>query len=449
MVSSEVDGWVSQTESPPERDDKLPIFFDAKMSIFLQRNELIAHKDNGMGVRSEPEQPSQQPMTFAGKGIFAPVEIREINWATHFLPKIDPAAKSKDILEAYARPNPVEEHCLLVLNSAWEEVSSKMYEYDKWAHFRIETELVSELLERRMLVLYKMYEMELKTKVDEHRANFDPDVHFANYDHMCIRFLDRELKVIIMQHRALRLLAGLPLLVPESSVAGSTRDDILQITWTVGRITSKQGTTLDQEAERQPAKEAEQRILAIEHQAHAEEQPAPKDEETVRIEQQAQEKIDEISHVVQNVEESEAEAETVNSQEHHAQDEEHQAQATEHRAQDEELPTQADEQQAHEQHAQEEPAQQAEQEVERQAQAGSSHSSPSCSSSYVHFPTSDANNEDHQGHSPSGLQMVRYTADGENNSDEDEEDFAQAGPQPINFSRPQADLMLLRSSIGE
>ncbi|KZV36756.1 hypothetical protein F511_38466 [Dorcoceras hygrometricum] len=125
------------------------------------------------------------------KGIFAPVEIREINWATHFLTKIDPAAKGKEILETFARPNPVEEHCLMVLKSYWEDVSSKMCNYYKWIHFRTavrlnnvtaitpieilakiedqflfwaETELVSELFELRISVLYKLYEME--TKID-------------------------------------------------------------------------------------------------------------------------------------------------------------------------------------------------------------------------------------------------------------------------------------------
>ncbi|KZV47705.1 Apocytochrome F [Dorcoceras hygrometricum] len=76
----------------------------------------------------------------------------------------------------------------------------------------VETELVSELLKRLMLVQCKLYEMELKKKVDEHRANFDPAELSANYYHMCIRFLDRELKEMIKQHRALRNLAGLPLL---------------------------------------------------------------------------------------------------------------------------------------------------------------------------------------------------------------------------------------------
>ncbi|KZV46766.1 DNA helicase isolog (ISS) [Dorcoceras hygrometricum] len=58
-------------------------------------------------VRSKPEQPAQPSSTMYGGGmVFAPIEIREINWATHFLPKIDPAAKGKQILEAFARLNP-------------------------------------------------------------------------------------------------------------------------------------------------------------------------------------------------------------------------------------------------------------------------------------------------------------------------------------------------------
>ncbi|KZV33482.1 hypothetical protein F511_34577 [Dorcoceras hygrometricum] len=206
-------------------------------------------------------------------------------------------------------------------------------EFMPWA----ETELVSKLLEWRMLVLYKMYEKELKKK-----------------------------------HRALRLLAGLQLMVPESLVTGSSQDDILKITWTEGRIMSNQGTTTpDQEKEKQQPKEAEHMILAIEHRAHEEEQPAPEAEETARIEHQAQEHIEEISRIVENVDGAEAD----DSVEHEAHDEE-EHQEEEHRAQKKECPAQADEQQAHERQAQEEPAQQEEQPDEHQAQAGSSPSSP-------------------------------------------------------------------------
>ncbi|KZV22934.1 zinc finger CCCH domain-containing protein 1 [Dorcoceras hygrometricum] len=213
------------------------------------------NKERSIVINTEPEQPDQQSMTFAGL----------------------------------------------------EYVSSKMAEYDEWAHFRTEvrlntitsmtpitnlakienelmpwaeTELVSELLKWRMLVLYKMYEVELKKKVDEHRPNFDPARPSENNDHMCIRFLYHDLKKI----------------------------------------------------------------------AHEEEQPASEAEETARNEQQAQEQIEEISRIVQNVEETMA----MNYQEYQAQEEEHQVQTDEQQAQEV--------QPAHE--------------VERQAQAGSSHSSP-------------------------------------------------------------------------
>ncbi|KZV28688.1 hypothetical protein F511_12214 [Dorcoceras hygrometricum] len=44
---------------------------------------------------------------------------------------IDPVAKGKGIMDAFAWPNPVEEHCMLVLKSAWEDVSDRMADYDK------------------------------------------------------------------------------------------------------------------------------------------------------------------------------------------------------------------------------------------------------------------------------------------------------------------------------
>ncbi|KZV52270.1 hypothetical protein F511_39347 [Dorcoceras hygrometricum] len=271
-------------------------------------------------VRVEPKQPAQpsstqQPMTYGGGMVFSPIEIREIHWSIHFPPKIEPIAKGKKILEEFARPNPVDEHCLLVIQTDLEAVSLKMSEYDEWARFRsevrlntihsmtpitdlakvkdefipwTETELVFELLKKRMLVQCKLYEMEMKKKADEHRDNFNPATPSANYDHMCIWFLDHELKEMIKQHRAQRHLAGLPLLVPDSSVTGwhlaglpllvpessvtGWFDDIPQLTWTEGRITSNQGTTTPDQAgtDEKSAKAVEQKILAIENRAQKE-----------------------------------------------------------------------------------------------------------------------------------------------------------------------------------
>ncbi|KZV20357.1 hypothetical protein F511_16425 [Dorcoceras hygrometricum] len=91
-----------------------------------------------------------------------------------------------------------------------------MSSFDEWAHFRTEvrlntitsmtpitsfvkveddnmtsaeTERVSELLKRRMLVQCRLYEKDLHDAVDSHRAKFDPTAPYVNYDHMCIRFL--------------------------------------------------------------------------------------------------------------------------------------------------------------------------------------------------------------------------------------------------------------------
>ncbi|KZV56915.1 hypothetical protein F511_21806 [Dorcoceras hygrometricum] len=75
-------------------------------------------------------------MKFLVKGIKTPVEIREINRATYFLPKINPAANGKPILDIFANPNPVEEHCHLVLKSSWEDVSDRMVAFDECVHFR-------------------------------------------------------------------------------------------------------------------------------------------------------------------------------------------------------------------------------------------------------------------------------------------------------------------------
>ncbi|KZV25285.1 receptor-like protein kinase [Dorcoceras hygrometricum] len=75
-------------------------------------------------------------MTYTGKGIFAPIQIGEINWVTHFLPKIAPSDKGKGKLEDFSSPNPVEEKCQLVLNNAWEAISNLMADFDKWMHFR-------------------------------------------------------------------------------------------------------------------------------------------------------------------------------------------------------------------------------------------------------------------------------------------------------------------------
>ncbi|KZV47712.1 hypothetical protein F511_19425 [Dorcoceras hygrometricum] len=313
------------------------------------------NKDRSIVVRTELEQPSQQPMTCASKGIFALVEIREINWATHFPSKIDPASKGKEILEAYALPN------------QWR---STFCCYSTQIGKIYPTRCVNMISGHTSAL--SMYETELKKRVDEHQANFD------------------------LAEPALRILDCLPLLAAESSVAGSTLDDTLQITCTMGRLVFSQETEApDPGTEKQPTKEAEQRILAIENQDHEEEQPAP----------ELRRRMLKSSHQCSNILErlkilwSKLLMST---------------------------------------RLKREPAQEAEYADERLAQAGSSHSSPIHSSFSVHSSTLVRNNEDHQGTSPSSLQMVRYT---DNNSEEDEEDFAQDMKRIVDSMDSKVDML--------
>ncbi|KZV22393.1 hypothetical protein F511_19726 [Dorcoceras hygrometricum] len=62
--------------------------------------------------------------------------------------------------------------------------------------------------------------LRVQKRVDEQLENFNPAEPSVNYDYTCIRFLSKELKEITRQHRDLRVLAGLPIVAQESSIAG-------------------------------------------------------------------------------------------------------------------------------------------------------------------------------------------------------------------------------------
>ncbi|KZV29817.1 hypothetical protein F511_25022 [Dorcoceras hygrometricum] len=157
----------------------------------------------------------------------------EINWVTHFQPKINPAVKGKEVLVPCNKPTPVEEHYQLVLNSTRDDVSARMDVFDEWVHFqKSETEQVSEFFERRLLIMYKLYELEVQKSIEEHRANFKPTEPSVNYYYMCIQFLSNELREISGIHRAQRVLAGLPIEAPEASIAGdAVGSNTFQLTW--------------------------------------------------------------------------------------------------------------------------------------------------------------------------------------------------------------------------
>ncbi|KZV17246.1 hypothetical protein F511_24038 [Dorcoceras hygrometricum] len=327
--------------------------------------------------------------------------------ATQFLPKIDPAAKGKGMLEVVARPNPVEERCQLVLNIAWEAVSNIMADFDGWIHFLTavklhdfsffedlikikdqfllldETEQVEELLQRRSLLMCKLYELEVQKLFDEHLENFKIYVPSVNHDYLFIRFLNKDLKEIARQHRDQRVLTGLPIVAPEASFVGAT---------------SNQSQT-----------------LAFEFSSQADQDQAQAQESDQR-----QEKIDEVVRGVVNIKETSDETG------------EHQAPNNKHQAHDEQVGV-------------------------TECSLGGQQQKPSSGESPTQFedlsvnnedhvnlgtnPISEENNMDHQGPNPFNLQMVVYTGDSEENthiSFLEDSDSSHSGSQQIFISSPPA-----------
>ncbi|KZV40619.1 hypothetical protein F511_23415 [Dorcoceras hygrometricum] len=173
--------------------------------------EKAASTDLPLQVRPYTEPAAQQSTSYGSGMVFAPMEIREINWATHFLPKIDPDAKGKESCPP---------RCLHLMNG---------------------------------------HAFEL-------RAEFDKTAPYANYDHMCIRFLEKELKEIMKNHRFQQFQVGLPILVPETSSAGNfSTDDTPEITWAEAHTLLKLRTTaIDKEAETAMIEQPAQELIAVE-----------------------------------------------------------------------------------------------------------------------------------------------------------------------------------------
>ncbi|KZV15935.1 hypothetical protein F511_08726 [Dorcoceras hygrometricum] len=154
---------------------------------------------------------------------------------------MNPADKvSNDIRNELAS---VEEHCQLLITTAWDNVSTRMTIFEEWLHFRKEvrikdissfepfvtieeqflewgeTEEVSDLFERRSLIMYKVLELELEKLYHEHLANFKLDVPFVNHDFLCTRRLHKELRMIAVVHRDHRVMEGLSLANHEQGAA--------------------------------------------------------------------------------------------------------------------------------------------------------------------------------------------------------------------------------------
>ncbi|KZV43954.1 hypothetical protein F511_22605 [Dorcoceras hygrometricum] len=79
---------------------------------------------------------------------------------------------------------------------------------------------VSKLFERRSLIMYKLFEMEVEKVYHELLSNFKLDAPSVNFDYFFIRRLHKELKVIATVHKNHLAMADLPIADEEISFLG-------------------------------------------------------------------------------------------------------------------------------------------------------------------------------------------------------------------------------------
>ncbi|KZV40580.1 hypothetical protein F511_35668 [Dorcoceras hygrometricum] len=123
-----------------------------------------------------------------------------------------------------------------------------------------ETERVSQLFERRPLIMYKLYGMEVKKSVDEHLENFKPTEPSVNYDYMCIRFLTPKASkagdAVIADTLQITLTPSTQPRVP--ALEFSTQDEQEQAAARKADQTDEQIKTVDQVVEQEKDKANEQ-----------------------------------------------------------------------------------------------------------------------------------------------------------------------------------------------
>ncbi|KZV34672.1 putative LRR receptor-like serine/threonine-protein kinase [Dorcoceras hygrometricum] len=119
-----------------------------------------------------------------------------------------------------------------------------MADYNKWLHFRTtaklndvssfeellrieenlislaETEEIKELVQRRSLLSYKLYELEVNKLFNKNLAHFTNNVPSALHDFLRLRSLHKALRDITSKHRDQRALIGLPTTVPQGLMSG-------------------------------------------------------------------------------------------------------------------------------------------------------------------------------------------------------------------------------------
>ncbi|KZV42319.1 pollen-specific leucine-rich repeat extensin-like protein 2 [Dorcoceras hygrometricum] len=95
-------------------------------------------------------------------------------------------------------------------------------DYDWQNTITAETEDIKELVQRRSLLSYKLYELEVQKIFNENLAHFTNNVPSARHDFLCLRFLHKEFRHITSKHRDQRALTGLPTTVPNGLIIRAT-----------------------------------------------------------------------------------------------------------------------------------------------------------------------------------------------------------------------------------
>ncbi|KZV41977.1 hypothetical protein F511_32089 [Dorcoceras hygrometricum] len=111
--------------------------------------------------------------------------------------------------------NTVTEQCQLILDNSWDV---NYFRIEETLLSLAETEEIKELVQRRSLLSYKLYELELQKLFNKNMAHFTNNAPSSHHDFLRPRFLHKALKDITSKHRDQRALAGLPTTVPEGLI---------------------------------------------------------------------------------------------------------------------------------------------------------------------------------------------------------------------------------------
>ncbi|KZV57325.1 hypothetical protein F511_38950 [Dorcoceras hygrometricum] len=190
--TTKIKDWVDKGEKI-EQDVSSPQF--EKETATLER---------AIVVRSGPEQPAQQTMTYTGRGALSISAQHCMGSCIQYYGNFDEWMHFRTVVR-------------LRDVSSFEDLTKIEDQFLLLA----ETEQVAELMQRKSMLMYKLYEMEVQKLVDDHLANFKLDVPSVNHDYLCIRSLNKELKEIAKQHRDQCVLAGLLIVAPEASFVQS------------------------------------------------------------------------------------------------------------------------------------------------------------------------------------------------------------------------------------